>query len=169
MAQASPSIFNKRATEQLRSPDDLDKYVQVTNPSVWVVLAACVALLAGLLAWGVFGTVSTNVASMGVVAGGRTMCFLSAEDAAHVRVGDTAVMGGVTLEISEISEVPLSRDEAAEFLESDYLVATLLGDGWAYQVTFLGDNAQLAEGVPLPVSITTERVAPISLVLGGGQ
>lgn len=65
MAQASPSIFNKRATERLRSPDDLEKYVQVTNPSVWVVLGACIALLAGLLAWGIFGTVSTNVSAQG--------------------------------------------------------------------------------------------------------
>ena len=66
MANASSSIFNKKASEKLRNPDDLDKYLRVTNPSVWIVIAACVVLLLGLLAWGVFGTVSTSVKGIGV-------------------------------------------------------------------------------------------------------
>ena len=67
MADAKTSIFNKRATEKLRSPDDLDKYVRVTSPSVWVILAACIILIVGLLAWGLFGAVTTNVQATGVV------------------------------------------------------------------------------------------------------
>jgi hypothetical protein len=56
VAEADNSIFTKKATDKLRSPDDLDEYVRVTNPSVWVVLAACIVLLVGLFAWAVFGT-----------------------------------------------------------------------------------------------------------------
>ena len=82
MADVNSTIFNKRAAEKLRSPDDLDKFVRVTNPSVWVVLAACVALLAGLLAWGVFGAVTSSVSTTGVAINGKAMCFLDAEDAA---------------------------------------------------------------------------------------
>lgn len=169
MAQASRSIFNKRATEKLRSPDDLEKYVQVTNPSVWVVLAACVALLVGLLSWGIFGSVTTSVTSTGVVVDGQAMCFLPAEGAARVHVGDAASVGGTTMRLAELSTVPLSREEAKEVLESDYLVATLLGADWGYQVTFEGDASALPDGVPLAVSITTERIAPMSLILGGDQ
>lgn len=167
MAQASPSIFNKNATERLRSPDDLDKYVQVTNPSVWVIMAACIAFLTGLLAWGVFGTVSTNVTSTGVVENGRVTCFVPADEAMKLHVGDTANVDGTNVELAAISAVPLSRDEASKLLESDYLAATLFTSDWCYQVTFEGDASTLPEGVPLTVSITTERVAPISLMLGG--
>lgn len=167
MAQASPSIFNKRATERLRSPDDLDKYVQVTNPSVWAVLGACVALLLGLLAWGIFGTVSTNVASTGVARDGRVLCYLPADDATRVHEGDDAYVSGVPMRLATLSAIPLSRDEARQALDSDYLVSTLLVDDWAYQVTLEGDTSTLPEGVPLDVSITTERIAPISLILGG--
>ena len=167
MAQASPSIFNKNATERLRSPDDLDKYVQVTHPSVWVVMAACIAFLLGLLAWGVFGTVSTNVAATGVVENGHVTCYVPTEEAMSLHVGDTANVGGTSMELAEISAVPLSRNEASQFLESDYLAATLFSEDWAYQVTLEGDTSALPEGVPLAVSITTERVAPISLMLGG--
>ena len=166
MPQASPSIFNQRASERLQSPDDLDKYVRVTNPSVWVVLAACVVLLAGLLAWGLFGSVSTNVTATGVVADGRPMCFLAAEDVARVRVGDVASVGGAQMRVEEVASVPLSHDEVHELLSSDYLTAVLVGGDWTYPVSFTGDVSGLAEGVPLAVGITTERVAPISLIMG---
>ena len=162
-----PSIFNKKATETLRNPDDLDKFVRVTNPSVWVVLVACVMLVVGLLAWGVFGAVTTSVSGMGVVIDGEAMCFLPAEDATKVDEGDAASIGGKSVRVEDVSAVPLSRDEADKVLDSDYLVSALVKDDWAYKVVFDGDVSTLPNGVPIVVSITVERVAPITLVLGG--
>ena len=167
MADIGSSIFNKKATEKLRSPDDLDKYVQVTNPSVWVVLGACIALLIGLLSWGFFGSVTTSVSGTGVVEGGQAMCFLEAEDVAKVHVGDAANVGGEHMKVSDVASVPLSRDEVGKALVSDYLVSSLVKGDWGYQVSFEGDTSDLANGVPLSVSITTERIAPLKLFLGG--
>lgn len=167
MADAGHSIFNKKAADKLRSPDDLDKYVQVTNPSVWVALLACIALLVGLLAWGVFGSVSTSVSATGIVVDGKAMCYLGAEDVAKVHEGDAAYVDDEQMTVATVAAVPHSREEAAVTLGGDYLVSTLVNGDWAYQVTFDGDTAELREDVPLTVSITTERVAPISLVLGG--
>ena len=166
MADTSSSIFNKRATEKLRSPDDLDKYVRVANPSVWVVLAACIVLLAGLLAWGVLGSVATNVTATGVVVKGEAMCFLSADNAAKVHEGDFANVGGDPMKVAKISAVPVSKEEASRILESDYLVSTLVDGDWAYKVDFEGDTSELPSNVPLSVSITVERIAPISLIFG---
>lgn len=166
MAEQGSSIFNRKAQEKLRSPDDLDKYVRVTNPSVWAVLAACVALLAGLLAWGVFGSVSTSVSGDGVVLEGRALCYLSADDVARLHVGDQALVGGKKMKVAEVAAIPSSRDEVAAVLGSDYLTETLVEGGWATQVVLQGDVTGLAEGVPLQVTITTERVAPITLVMG---
>ena len=167
MADAPRSIFNKAATERLRSADDLDKYIRVTNPSVWVVLAACIALLLGLLAWGVFGAVSTSVSTTGASVDGQVVCYLSADDVAKVHVGDLANVAGEQMEVSSIASIPASRDEAKVALGKDYLVDVLVSGSWAYPVTFeAADDVELDEGVPLPVSITTERVAPISLILG---
>ena len=166
MAENAPSIFNKKATEKLRSPDDLDKYVQVANPSVWVVLIACIALLVGLLAWGVFGSVTTSVSSTGVAINGKAMCFLAADDVAKVNVGDIANVNGQPMEVSQVATVPLSREEARSVLESDYLANVVVPDDWAYQVSFDGDTSNTENNVPLAVNITVERVAPIHLILG---
>jgi len=167
MAEPTRSIFNQRAADKLRSPDDLDKYVRVTNPSVWIIFAACAALLVGLLAWGVFGSVTTSVSATGARVDGQVVCLLSGDDAARVHVGDPATVSGSSMTVSAISEVPLSREEANAFLQSDYLSAVLMGsNSWTYVVTFDGDASEIPEGVPVTVGITTELVSPISLILG---
>ena len=167
MADSTNPIFNQKAAEKLHSPDDLDKYVRVANPSVWVALIACIALLAGLLAWGVFGAVTTSVSTTGVCVEGNAMCFLSAEDVAKVHVGDVASVGGEPMKVADVAAMPLSRAEAGKTLTGDYLASTLIPDDWSYQVTFEGETANLTDGIPLTVNITVERIAPISLVLGG--
>ena len=167
MADLGSSLFNKKATEKLRSPDDLDKYVRVTNPSIWVILVACITLLIGLLMWGVFGTVSTNVRSTSVYVHGDVISFLDTEKAAEVHEGDDALVSGERMKVAEISTIPLSRDEAKVRLDSDYLVSALVEGDWAYLVRFEGDDPYTFQtSRPLPTVITTERIAPLSLVLG---
>ena len=165
MAEAPASIFNKRATEKLRSTEDLDKYVQVTNPSVWVIMLAIVVLLAAALVWAVFGAVSTSVTTTGVVVKGQALCFLDAEEVAKVKVGDVANVDDERMTVSSVASIPGSREEVSKVLESDYLVSALLEGDWAYSVIFEGDVSELASDVPLTVNITVERVAPISLIL----
>lgn len=166
MANAQASIFNKKATEKLRSPDDLDKFVRVTNPSAWLVITACVAFLVGILVWGVFGSVTSGISCTGAVANGEALCLLSADEVTEVHVGDHANVGGVRMKVSSIGGAPLSRDEARAELGSDFLAATLMRGDWGYVVLFDGDVSTLDQYVPLSVMITVERIAPITLVLG---
>lgn len=167
MADEQSKLFTEKASDKLRSPDDLDEYVRVTNPSVWVVLAACAFLLIGLFAWGMFGTVTTSVSATATCAQGELVCFLPAEKASKVHVGDVANVDGKLTEVASIDATPVSREEAREMVGSDYLVSTLVEGDWSYVVRF-GGNQGFAEGVPFSASITTERIAPISLIFGDG-
>lgn len=164
MADEKSNIFTEKAANKLRSPDDLDEYVRVTNPSVWVVLAACAALLIGLFAWGFLGTAESSVSATGTCVKGQAICFLPADKVSNVHEGDIANVGGEQMKVVYISSVPVSRIEAREIVGGDYLVSTLVGSDWTYIVRFGESDASLAEGVPLPVTITTERIAPISLI-----
>ena len=167
MADATSSMFTKKASDKLRSPDDLDEFVRVTNPSVWLVLAACAALLIGLVAWGVLGTAETSVGATGACVKGETICFLPDSKASSIHIGDIANVGGEQMKVAKLSTVPVSRAEAREIVGNDYLASTLVNDDWSYVVHFSGDNAPtFEEGIPLGVTITTERIPPISLVFG---
>ncbi len=172
MAETESSIFNRRATERLRSPDDLDRYVRVTRPSVWAILAACVLLIGGLIVWGSFGTVNMSVNSTGVRVGDKVCCFVPKEEALRVRIGDASLVDDARLKVVAIGSNPLSFDEVRTEVGSDYLAQALMGDNkWVFEIDF-GDaddsRSEVHESVPLQVGITTEKVTPFQIVFGSG-
>jgi hypothetical protein len=58
--QTANGIFRDKSLERVSSPEALNDYIRVTTPSVWIVLIALVCLLAGMLAWSIFGTVEVH-------------------------------------------------------------------------------------------------------------
>jgi len=45
------NLFRKKSLESLNSPDNLDEYLKVTNVPGWLILIACMLVLAGLIIW----------------------------------------------------------------------------------------------------------------------
>ncbi|MCR5410689.1 MAG: hypothetical protein K6E90_06895 [Lachnospiraceae bacterium] len=56
----SKQIFREKSLERVSSPEQLDDYIKVTTPSVWIILVATVVLLSGMIIWGVFGKIEIN-------------------------------------------------------------------------------------------------------------
>ncbi len=54
------SVFRKKSMDRVSSPEQLNDYIRVTSPSVWLVLSAIVLLLLGMLAWSILGTVEVT-------------------------------------------------------------------------------------------------------------
>ena len=44
-------IYREKSLDRISSPEQLNDYLRVTSPSVWIILAAIILLLAGLLLW----------------------------------------------------------------------------------------------------------------------
>ncbi len=61
MIENEPTVFRKKALERISSPEQLTDYLCVTNPSVWVLLAAVILLLGAIFAWSAIGTLETSV------------------------------------------------------------------------------------------------------------
>ena len=53
-------IFRQKSIQRVSSPEELNDYIRVTTPSVWVVLAALIVLLVGMLTWSIFGTLEVQ-------------------------------------------------------------------------------------------------------------
>jgi len=47
------NIFRKASLERMSSPDKLNDYIRVSNPSVWIVLCAIAVLLVAAVVWSV--------------------------------------------------------------------------------------------------------------------
>ncbi|MBO6164257.1 MAG: hypothetical protein J6N77_04320 [Lachnospiraceae bacterium] len=65
--QQAPTLFRKKAMESISSPEDLTSYLRVTSPGMWIILAAVIVLLMGILAWSAVGTLETTVDATAVV------------------------------------------------------------------------------------------------------
>ncbi len=48
-------IFRKKSLDNIATPDHLDDYINVSNPSVWIILAAIIVFLLGVFIWCFFG------------------------------------------------------------------------------------------------------------------
>ncbi len=166
----SKSLFRKASLDSISSPDQLNDYIKVSNPSVWLVLAALFILIAAVSVWGFIGSLPTTIQTQGVASGGNVWCYVEIEDAEKIDVGQTVFVtesGGNELagQVSGVEELPMSTVEIASELKSDYLVETLSGGDFAVKVIVALDNADLADLTLLDVSIVTESVRPIDFLL----
>jgi HlyD family secretion protein len=63
----SKSLFRKEALDQLSSPDELDKIMQVTSPRAWLSLLAIAIIIASALVWSIYGKLPTKVRGKGIM------------------------------------------------------------------------------------------------------
>ena len=98
-------IFRKKTLDRVSSPEQLNDYLHVTSPTVWVVLAAVILLIAGLFVWsGVTAVESYATGSAEVRGGVLTLTFDDAEKAENVEVGMTVKVGDVVAPILSVGQ-----------------------------------------------------------------
>ena len=54
------SIFRQKSLERISSPEEIDNYMKVTRPSLWLTLGVIVLLLAALILWSVTARVEAT-------------------------------------------------------------------------------------------------------------
>lgn len=68
MAENESNLFRKSSLERISSPDQLNEYVKVTNPSLIVILVSVFTVLAAGMVWIFSGVIQKTVSLTGVVA-----------------------------------------------------------------------------------------------------
>ncbi len=61
--QENSGIYREKAIQRVSEPENLNDYIRVVSPSVWIVMAAMIALLLGILGWAIFGSVDAKDAA----------------------------------------------------------------------------------------------------------
>ena len=97
------SIFRKKSLERISSPEELDETLRVTDPSVWIVLAAVILLLAGMLIWSSFASIDSLVTGTAQVENGSMrITFDDPQMAVNVKAGMKVVVGETEGSISGV-------------------------------------------------------------------
>lgn len=103
------SIFREKSLERIESPEQLNNYIKVANPGVWVILSAIIVLLAGMLAWGFWGDLSIYTPAFvtrndGFVPSMKSdvIVLVHEEDAEPIGLGKNVEIDGKMYPISEL-------------------------------------------------------------------
>ena len=154
------SLFREKSLEAIESPESLNDYLRVTSAGVWLVLAAVIALLAGLILWGIFGEINTEVSLAVYSAEGKAECDVPLSD-----LGAVIESGTVTVEGEEYGLDPDANPDVVTVSESMNPFLLLAGN------LTIGDTAVAVplktappEGVYTGTAVTG-RLRPISLLL----
>lgn len=152
-------LFRKKSLDKVSSPEQLNDYIRVSNPSVWMVLTAVIVFLVGVCVWGIFGHLDTVVKTAGECSGGVVTCYVKESDISALQTGMEITVDGKKGTVTDIEAVPV---EVTEDMDSYVLYLGELSKGdWVYVIKA---QAPVGDGV-YEVQITTESVSPMSFVL----
>lgn len=153
-------VFRQKSIEKISSPEQMNDYIRVSNPSVWIILAAVIVLLAGVFVWGLFGRLDSAFQTGSVCKDGSLTVYVSEENFAKISEKAVISVDGAELALSDIPSSPVRLDDNADpYLL--HLTGASAGD-WVYVLKV--DAAGMKDGV-ISVSVITERVRPLDFVL----
>ena len=145
--------------DKVSSPEQLQDYVKVANPGLWMVISAIVILLAGVIVWGFIGKIDTTMASAIVTDGGNSVMYIGESDVEKLEIGMKVRSENKEYSITAIAEEPIKVDSSL----TDYAIhasGLTLGE-WVYEVSIDGEHS---DGVN-KADIVIESISPISFIL----
>lgn len=151
-------IFREKSMKRVSSPEQLGDYIRVSNPSVWMALAAVIILLAGVCVWGIFGRLETTVSAPVVVKDGQAVCYVTEKDVLSIKEGMPVTVNGQEYKVLSVSAIPTEIMDTFDSYAL-YIGGFSVGE-WVYAVTV---DAALAEGT-YKAEIVTDSVSPMSFV-----
>lgn len=153
-------IFRKASIDRISSPEQLNDYIRVSNPGVWMVLSAVIVLLAGVCVWGIFGHLESKVDTAGICENGVFTCYVTEEKQGQIKPGMAVNVDGASLVVSGISAKPAAVSAGMDAYLM-YLGGFTEGE-WLYEVT--AKAGALADG-SYKAEIVTESVSPMSFIM----
>lgn len=152
-------LFRQKSLEKISSPEQMNDYIRVTGPGVWLVLGAVLALLAGLIIWSVAGRLETTVTAAAVAGPEGTVCYIREDDLDSMAEGAPVRIGGEEYTLGQVAARPVAVDDSFDAYALH--VGGLMKGQWVYPVPVDG---ALDEGV-YEAQIVVDSVSPVSFLL----
>ena len=104
------TLFRKDSVDRISSPEQLNDYLRVTNPAVWVVMGAIILLLVGMLIWGSFAYIESYASGTAEVSGGKMVVYFDdSQFARNVEAGMLVEVGNVSTQIASVGKTEDGR------------------------------------------------------------
>lgn len=146
--------------KKVNSPDQLNQYIRLSNPGVWILLLAIVVLLVGVCIWGYFGKIDTKIKTVVISDNYTSYLYVKEEDMAKIKNGMQVELNKNEniFEITDIEETPEKvTDDMDEYAR--HLGNFQVGE-WVYKCRL---NKNVKEGT-YSANIIIESIAPMTFI-----
>ena len=80
-------IFRQESIDRISSPERLQDYIRVTNPGIWIVLLAVIAMLVGILAVSCLQKLETKLPVEVSAVGGNITVTMPRDEGSEIKEG----------------------------------------------------------------------------------
>lgn len=153
--------MEEKKLKKVDSPEQLNQYIRLSNPGVWILLIAIVILLIGVCTWGYFGKIDTKISTVAISSDYKSYVYIKEIDLEKVKKGMKVeiVNNENKYEIVEIETTPEKvTEELSEYAR--HLGNFQIGE-WVYKCKL---NSSLSEGT-YSANIVIESIAPMVFVI----
>lgn len=163
---ADKKIFREKSLERISSPEQLNEYIKVSSPGVWLAMLAVAVFLIGAVIWAINGEVDVYVPAVASASGGRTTLYVPCNELDKSVIDDSIDFktdnGRFVLKGDSSSAVPTEvTDELLDSLDPTVVYTGQLHEGdWLY---ILDGSSNLSDGV-FPCRVVSEEYAPIHFI-----
>ena len=81
------TLFRKKNLDRINSPENLNEYIVVSNPRMWLVLAAVLMLLIGTVIWGIYGRMESVIEIHAMSEDHIAVCYVETTQIDYVHKG----------------------------------------------------------------------------------
>ena len=161
--------FREEARKAIQTPEQFTDSLKITGAGVWLALAALLFMLAGAVAWGVYGFVEVSYTTNGIAQDGVITCYVPGNVVVSVGMAarvDDMILGWDAVRdktgvVTSVELLPVSVRE----LYGSYMhgPASVEISDHSYSVTVTAENA--ADGI-VDVTIIREGHRPMFFLTG---
>ena len=152
------SLFREKSMEQFSSPEQLNDYIKITNPSLILILVAIIALLAGTIVWGMLGTIDAEARVTARVDNRKISAYLSSADATQLNATSVILISGTHYPVTGISDPMKASDGLSESdLELFHLKPMDI-------IVAVSSECDLTDGV-YSATVVMQQLKPMDLIL----
>ena len=166
MQKAKTIEKDRKALDRLQSPDDLDRYLRMPTPGIWISIIACAAILLGIGAWAVFGSVSDHITLRGVATIDGIVCLVDSDTALRIKKGDFAYVNGVPESVTHVEEWAYETSRHTEVGLTDLEIRQLAGDIKTVHPIIISNSQDLEFKKSVQVTITVDQKTPLAMIFG---
>ncbi len=105
-------IFREKSIDRVSSPEQIDDYVKISNPGVWILVFAVAFLIFGAVIWGIFGKTEKTFSGVAVSENENVLIYVKESDADKIEPGCEIRVNDEKLVVREKYGDPVKADES---------------------------------------------------------